>query len=703
MSLNGITLSAMSGLQTAQAGLRTVSDNIANIDTPGYVRKVLQQSSLATNGTGAGVKVEQINLAVDRFLQSAGIRAASDAGAAGAASALWDQAQGLFGDPSEDTSFFSALDQAFSAFSVLNDAPTSSAARAGALAQVSEFFNQSQTISDQLQNLRDQADAQIRSDVERVNQLLEQINSLNAEISRGRIMNSDATGPQNKQLQLIDELSSLMDVKVSSLDQGGYIVRASDGMMLAGEGAAKFSYDGSGARGELSVTSPAGRTQLFGARLTSGEIDGYLDLRNEELPAVSAQLAELVSRTADQLNRVHNQYTSFPPANALVGRDTGLDLPTAISGFSGASTVAILDANGVLQRRVDIDFTLGTMSVDGGPASAFTPASFLTDLNTALGPDGAASFTNGALSIKASAAGEGVAVADPAASPSGKAGQSFATFFGLNDLVRSTGFTQYDTGLKATDPHGFTPGSQITLRVTGADGARITDVAVTVPAAPTMTDLINSLNATSGGVGLWGGFSLDANGQLAFAPPSGSGVTLTVVQDSTTRGPGGPSMTALFGLDQQTRANRANSYSIRPDVQQDPTKLSLAKLDLSVAVGAPALATGDVRGADALTRAGQTPITFDAAGGFGKLTQSISDYAAGLSGQIARKAAAAEAAKETAEAVATEANTRRSSVEGVNLDQELIQLTTYQQAYNAAARMIQATREMFDVLFNMTN
>jgi len=702
MSLNAITLSAMSGLQTAQTGLRTVSDNIANIDTPGYVRKILQQSSLATNGVGAGVKVEQITLAVDRFLQSAGIRAASDAGAAGAASALWDQAQGLFGDPSEDTSFFSTLDQVFSAFSVLNDAPTSSAARAGALAQVSELFNQSETISDQLQNLRDQADAQIRSDVERVNQLLEQINSLNAEISRGRIMNSDATGPQNKQLQLIDELSTLMDIKVTPLDQGGYTVRASDGMMLAGEGAASFSYDGSGARGELSVTSPAGRTQLFGARLTSGEIKGYLDLRNEDLPAVSGQLAELVSQTANELNRVHNEYTAVPPANELVGRQTGLDLPTAIGGFSGQTTVAILDGDGVLQRKVDIDFTAGTMSVNGGPASAFTPASFLADLNTSLGGFGSASFTNGQLGIKAST-GNGVAVADPDTAPSGKAGQSFASFFGLNDLVRSTGFTQYDTGLKATDPHGFTPGSQITLRITGADGARITDVAVTVPAAPTMADLINSLNATPGGVGLWGAFSLDANGQLAFAPPSGSGTTLTVVQDSTARGPGGPTMTSLFGLDQQTRANRANSYSIRPDILQDPTKLSLAKLDLSVAVGAAAVAKGDVRGADALNRAGQTSVTFDAAGGFGKLTQSISDYAAGLSGQIARKAAAAEAAKETAQAVATEANTRRSSVEGVNLDQELIQLTTYQQAYNAAARMIQATKEMFDVLFNMTN
>ena len=102
--------------------------NIANIDTPGYVRKVVDQASSSTNGVGAGVRVEQIRLSIDRFLQAAGISAAADAGAASAAASLWDQTQGLFGDPSESTSFFASLDGLFSAFSTLAASPTSSAA-----------------------------------------------------------------------------------------------------------------------------------------------------------------------------------------------------------------------------------------------------------------------------------------------------------------------------------------------------------------------------------------------------------------------------------------------------------------------------------------------------------------------------------------------------------------------------------------------
>ena len=88
----------------------------------------------------------------------------------------------------------------------------------------------------------------------------------------------------------------------------------------------------------------------------------------------------------------------MPAPAQLTGRNTGLDLPTAISGFTGKTTVAVTDAAGVIQRRVEIDFDAGTMSVDGGAATGFNGGNFLNRLNTALGSQGSASFANGALS-----------------------------------------------------------------------------------------------------------------------------------------------------------------------------------------------------------------------------------------------------------------------------------------------------------------
>src|ERR1700749_1032805 len=110
------------------------------------------------------------------------------------------------------------------------------------------------------------------------------------------------------------------------------------------------------------------------------------------------------------------------------------------------------------------------MRRNGWPATAFTAANFLSSLNTALGGAGTASFTNGALSISATASGAGVAIADDPATPAKDGGQGFSQFFGLNDLISSSEIANYNTGLKATDPSGLNPGGTITFQIGNASG-----------------------------------------------------------------------------------------------------------------------------------------------------------------------------------------------------------------------------------------
>ena len=121
----------------------------------------------------------------------------------------------------------------------------------------------------------------------------------------------------------------------------------------------------------------------------------------------------------------------------------------------------------------------------------------------------------------------------------------------------------------------------------------------------------------------------------------------------------------------------------------------------SVPALASALRPGDGRGATAIATAGDVTMGFMAAGGLGAVSMSVTRYAQEFGGSIGRDAAAAETRKKSAEAVQNEATARRQSVEGVNIDEELVRLTTYQQAFNASARMIQAAKEMFDVLSNL--
>ena len=52
MSLEITLLNAMSGLQTSQQSLQTISNNIANVNTEGYSRKVVDQAARIIDGSG---------------------------------------------------------------------------------------------------------------------------------------------------------------------------------------------------------------------------------------------------------------------------------------------------------------------------------------------------------------------------------------------------------------------------------------------------------------------------------------------------------------------------------------------------------------------------------------------------------------------------------------------------------------------------
>jgi flagellar hook-associated protein 1 len=697
MSLGVALQTAASGLQAAQASLRAVSDNIANVNTPGYVRKAVIQEPLVVNGVGMGVKIEGVQRITDQYLQMASLTAGSESQRWSAVSQYLDNAQSLFGDPSADGFFFNRLDKIYAAFATVADDPSSTLLRSQALSNIQDFLSEADRINSQIVSLGDTVETRISAGVDRANSLLEQITKLNSDITSAKLVGADASGSENIQSQLLDELSGLMNVRVNPRTNGGVDVRSIEGVLLAGDGPAKLTYTSTDSTPGYITAQPAGSSSAQPIQIASGEIRGLMDLRDEELPKLYDQLGEFVSRAVDQLNAAHNAAAAYPPPATMTGRDTGLDLTSAISGFTGTSTVAIVDAAGVLQRSVAIDFDAGTMSVNGAAGTAFTPATFLADLNTALGGAGSASFSAGKLTLNASG-GNGLAIDE---GTSQKTGRGFSHFFGLNDMITSTGFTNYSTGLQPTDPHGFTAGDQITLRMSYPDGRPIRDVTVTVPAAPNMSDLVNSLNNSSTGVGLYGAFSLDANGALSFTGSSPLNAEVSVVTDNTSRGAGGPSFSQLFGVGTLERSTRAGRFQVQQALDSDPTRLSMGKVDLSGGVGQIAIRPGDGRGALAISASGEVPVLFQAAGSLGQVTMSVSRYASEFGGAIGRGAAAAETRKASAEAVATEANNRRQAVEGVNLDEELVNLTTYQQAFNASARMIQATSDLFEVLVNM--
>src|SRR5690554_5309138 len=246
MSLNLIMNNATSGLMTAQAQLRVVSDNVANVNTPGYVRKLAEQQAMTTQGIGAGVEIARIRLATDRFLQAASFSAGAEAARQGVRYELYDRIQSLFGNPSGDTDFFSQIDAMFSAFAVAAEDPVSSPRRQEALFRAQALFDEAARIQNQIQAVREDADGRIKGAVETANMLLPQIEALNVEIARASVTGADASGAESAQAKLIGELSELMDIRVSVRAQGGVSIRTATGALLAGDGHATLEYQRAG-------------------------------------------------------------------------------------------------------------------------------------------------------------------------------------------------------------------------------------------------------------------------------------------------------------------------------------------------------------------------------------------------------------------------------------------------------------------------
>jgi flagellar hook-associated protein 1 FlgK len=712
-SLTAIMYSGLSGLRAAQAALGSTSQNITNANTPGYVRTEVVLTP-ASSASGGGVDVTAIRRAADRFLAAASYLATGAQSSAAARSDILNRAQASFGDPSSSTSMFGLLDQFWSSLTAISSDPSSSLRRADAVGALQSTYSEVQRVGQTLQDLTQEADERISDAVSQAQDLLNRIASLNTEIRLTKSAGADSSAAENTQSALLNQLSQLVDINVTQTEGGGVQVRTGGGALLVGTQAATISYTPSNgnfaAHSIISLNPQLGSNTNLEPFLTGGSIKGLLDVRDQDLPSLAEALGGFAAALGDALNQVHNDNASAPAVGNMVGRQTGL-LSTDALNFTGKATLGVVDSSGALQERLNIDFDAGTITADSsGTVYSFaggTIGDFTTALNAALGassPAGSASFNTGVLSLNVGGSG-GLVIQQDDADPSARAGRGFSHFFGLNDLVSGPTPLFFENGVSASDTLGFAAGGEIDYEVTDSSGRFVATRSVSISgalAAPgaTWNDLLNALNAPGTGLGDFGVFSRDpSTGQISFTANPKFNVTLT--SDSTDRGGTGVSFSQLNGLSEAATAGRALTTDVNGLIAADPSRLAVGHPDLTTTLGQQIIEGGDNRGAAALVGARDSVRSFAAAGSLTAQSTTLGTYATRLGGEAGRLASSAQRAADGAQAVATAASDRRSQVESVNMDDELAKMTTYQNAYAAAARVIQAATQMLDILLNL--
>lgn len=711
LSLNGIASAALSTLQTNSTALKVVSNNVANMNTVGYARRVVQQQAIAVGGQLNGVQISDIQRVVDKFLDAETLSAQSASSRYDAQSTVFDQLDGLLGQPGDSTSLSSRLTALSASLGQAALSPTTSANQIGTLNSLQNLASTISTLAGQVTTLRNQVDQQVSTSVSSVNALIKQVYDLNTQLKTSYVSGDNSSALLDQRDVALQNLSQLVGVRVNDLGDGRVSVMTEDGVNLVSDTYAQLSYTpgaSNGTYGSITIQDinpnsgqPIAAPQSFEPHLASGKLKGLIAARDTDLAQVGQELGNLARTTALAYNTVSNRNTAYPPPSSLTGRNTGL-LSTDALDFTGKTTVAVTDANGNLVKRVDVDFDAGTISVNGSVVGATggSVGSFVTALNSALGSDGTASFTDGKLSLTATN-NNGLALKDDATTPASRGGAGFSAFFGLNDVFTSGLPAIQATGLSATDSAGFAAGGQISLQLKGPDGTIARTANVTLTAGMTIGDVVTALNTAMGGSMT---FALGSDGTLSATPASNyANYSFNVTADTTQRGTTGMSLSQLFGIGSSQLTQFASTFAVNPTLAATPSRIPFAQAQISATttVGDTVVGPGDNSGAVALQNVDSSSQSFAKVGGMSAEVASLSDYAAAFYQDIATRGTTVQANQTTQSDRLQEAQSRQSATSGVNLDEELSNMMTYQQAYSAGARMLQVVQQLYDTLLQI--
>ena len=700
MSIDTVLQVALSALNTSQAALRTASGNIANVNTPGYARRVLIQETLVVGTQGSGVRVAEVRRIVDAFLIDELRNASSEAMAAEVQASLHDRIQSLLGGPGDENTLAARLNQMFVSLADLTMDSSSVVRRTAAINDLQAFGDEVSRLAQQIQDLRAEVDRQIQGEITKVNDALKRIQDLNPLIARESLAGRDASALIDQRDQAITDIAGVMDIRVSDLGNNTVGISTVSGVTLLDNVPRKLVYTPpatvTSATGFPAITVNAfdpstGVAKAAGSPLDravrSGSLRGYLDMRNDQLPDLAEQLGELAGMVVDQLNAVHNDNTAVPPPNALVGHNSGLTGADA-HGFTGKLTLAVIDSSNEIADSFVLDF-----------ASYATFDQAIAAANAALAGNGTLSLAGGVMSFSAVNPANGVSMLQDATTPSSRGGRGFAHFFGLNDLMEAKVPAHYDTGLTGTDDHRFTGAVSFEVRGPNGDLASKYTLDFASLAGTDLGAVVNDLNAN---LGAFASFSLDANGELDITPTAAfAGYQLVTVSDTTNRASTGVTISQLFGIGPRYRADAALGVKVTSRIEANNMLLALAKLDTAAGAGVPALTVGDNRGALELEDLAQRTVQFAAAGDLSAAGVTLAEYAALIVSKVSINAENIDHQSAGASALRSALEQRLASISGVNLDEELANMIVYQNAFNAAARLIATADEMFDTLLRV--
>jgi len=448
MSITNALNAAVSGLALNQRGMEIASHNIANAQTEGYSRRILQSETADAGGVGArGVRMIGIERVTDTFATQQVRTESATLGRSQVRDAYFTLTQDLFGDISSDSSIGQRLADLTSRMEELAVDPESATAANSFINDAVTFATELNSISQELFALRREADLSIERTISEINVDLELVSDLNGKIAtRALTPGADIGDLEDMRDQALQRIGEKINIKTFTRSNGEVVAYTGDARALVDGAAVQLTYTPSGAGSLDAAYDDIARSDGVSIQsdIRDGELKGLLEARDSILPNLLRQFDVLAANARDMANAVHNRGMGLPAAQTLTGSRAFADPATDSVTIGSDVRFAIADASGLAVASFDL------------PADVYTISDLATAIDAGLGVHGSATITgDGRLVISASNAANGVGMvdlnggADAAITLNAGAGpqsfEGFSNFFGLNDLFVTAGAVQGDS------------------------------------------------------------------------------------------------------------------------------------------------------------------------------------------------------------------------------------------------------------------
>ncbi len=642
----GLISVGVSAVNNAQLALLTTQHNISNANTPGFNRQQAVQATNIAQGTGAGfigqgAHVETVRRVYSEYLSSQVLSASTQSQYYESFLSQVSQIDNLLSDTTAGLS--PALQDFFGAANGVAANPTSIASRQSLLSSGQTLVSRFESIHSRLDEIRNGVNAQLQAQVTDINAYAAQIATLNARIVEAQGLNSQ---PPNDLLdqrdQVISQLNDLINVSIGKQTDGSYNIFIGTGQpLVTGLTANTLTLtDDPLEQGKKNVSFIFGNTAVVIPQQsleTGGALGGLLSFRRTSLETAQNALGRIALGFAQSFNEQHQLGQDLN--GVLGGRFFNIDATSpTISGATNNTGSLAFTATGI-------------------DAGKLTTSNYLVSYNGAT-----YSLTDSVTNVTTS---------------------------GLNNAQLLTALS--NVGLTLTTSGTPNAGDRFLVLPTRS-GARDLSVALTDPGAiAAAAPIKTTANTANTGTATVSRGEVDSATQPPLNANLQATVTLTFTSASAfdvsgtgTGNPAGVAYTAGGNISYNGWIVQINGTPAAGDV-----------FTISTNTGG----VGDNRNAVALAALQSTNTLANNAAG--NPTASYQGAYAQLASAIGSDTQRVRNGSEAQQALLDNTVQTQQSLSGVNLDEEAANLLRFQQAYQAAARIIQTSSTLFDTILNI--